>query len=218
MGNATPTSDTEQIWLEFGERLRAFIARRVGSEADADDILQDVFLRVHRHAGAVQQRDRLVSWLFQVTRNAIADHYRAPERRRELPSDPLRDPGCGGGHAMGGIADGDADSPEVRRELASCLRPLVAHLPPPYREAVVLVDLEGLPQKEAAARSGLSLSGMKSRVQRGRLALGGLLHDCCRIELDAGGRLADYQPRSDGCGPCAQGCGCATGAVTAAAP
>ena len=43
--------DTQQIWSEFGDRLRAFIARRVASEADADDILQDVFLRIHRRAG-----------------------------------------------------------------------------------------------------------------------------------------------------------------------
>src|SRR5215207_93704 len=71
------------------------------------------------------------------------------------------------------------------------------------RAAVMLIDLEGMPQKEAAARSGVSLSGMKSRVQRGRQVLEHLLRDCCRIELDAGGRITDYQPRGDGCSPCA---------------
>ena len=68
---------------------------------------------------------------------------------------------------------------------------------------MTLIDLEGMLQKEAAARSGLSLSGMKSRVQRGRKALEQLLHDCCRIELDAGGRITDYQPQGRWCGPCA---------------
>jgi RNA polymerase sigma-70 factor (ECF subfamily) len=84
MVTETQVSPTQQIWAEFGERLRAFIARRVDSDADADDILQDVFLRIHRRAGTVEHSERLVSWLFQVTRNAIADFYRNPGRRREL--------------------------------------------------------------------------------------------------------------------------------------
>ena len=83
---------------------------------------------------------------------------------------------------------------------------MVEQLPPLYREAVTLIDLEELPQKEAAARSGITVSGMKSRVHRGRRALKYLVHGCCQIHLDAGGRATDYQPRGDGCGPCAQGC------------
>ena len=86
-------------------------------------------------------------------------------------------------------------SADAARELATCLGPMVARLPSPYREAVTLVDLEGIPQKEAALRAGLSLSGMKSRVQRGRQALEQLVHDCCQIELDATGRIMDYQLR-----------------------
>jgi RNA polymerase sigma-70 factor (ECF subfamily) len=80
-------------------------------------------------------------------------------------------------------------------------------LPSPYREAVTLIDLEGIPQKEAALRAGLSLSGMKSRVQRGRQALEQLVHDCCHIELDATGRVMDYELRGQSCGSsCAGGC------------
>jgi RNA polymerase sigma-70 factor (ECF subfamily) len=206
MLNAPQGSDTQQIWSEFGERLHAFIARRVDSDVDADDILQDVFLRIHRHASSVQHRDRLVSWLYQVTRNAIVDYYRAPERRRELPSGGSRDLEGSGKHAWLRIDDDDNAALGVRRELASCLRPMIDRLPPLYRDAVMLVDLEGLPQQEAAARSGLSHSGMKSRVQRGRQALQRLLRDCCLIDLDAGGRVTDYQPRGNGCGPCGHSC------------
>ena len=200
--------DTQQIWSEFGDRLRAFIARRVDSDADADDILQDVFLRIHRHASTVERRERLVSWLFQVTRNAIADYYRAPGRRRELPAGAPHDLAVG--HQELGwvsIDDGDDESRTAQRELATCLGPMVARLPPHYRDAVSLIDLDGLPQKEAAIRAGLSLSGMKSRVQRGRQALEQLLHDCCWIELDAGGRIMDYQFRETPFGSCTDGCG-----------
>jgi len=206
MVSATQRSDTQQIWSEFGERLRAFIARRVDGEADVDDILQDVFLRIHRHAGSLERRERLVSWLFQVTRNAIVDYYRAPRRRRELPAGAPQDLERAEEQAMSRVEVIDGESPETQHELAACLGPMVAQLPPLYREAVRLIDLEGLPQHEAAARSGISVSGMKSRVQRGRQALKGLLDACCHVDLDAGGRVTDYQPRDGGCGPCATGC------------
>jgi RNA polymerase sigma-70 factor (ECF subfamily) len=198
-------SDTQQLWAAFGERLRAFIRRRVGSDADADDILQEVFLRIHRHADTVERQERLVSWLFQVTRNAIADYYGAPVRRELLagaPQDLERD----AQHTMR-WEEPDEASGAAARELATCLGPMVARLPAPYREAVTLIDLEGMPQKEAALRAGLSLSGMKSRVQRGRQALEQLVHDCCQIEVDATGRVMDYQLRGSACGSsCAGGC------------
>lgn len=71
-----------------------------------------------------------------------------------------------------------------------------------YREAVTLVELDGLSQQAAADRLGLSLSGMKSRVQRGRKQLKRLLDDCCLIELDRRGGVVDYEPRGAGCDPC----------------
>jgi RNA polymerase sigma-70 factor (ECF subfamily) len=84
---------------------------------------------------------------------------------------------------------------------------MLSRLPPHYREAVTLIDLDGLSQQDAATQAGLSLSGMKSRVQRGRRALEQVMHECCRIETDAGGRVMDYHLRGAGCGSCADGCG-----------
>ena len=218
MVGATPIGETQQIWAEFSDRLRAFIARRVESQADAEDILQDVFLRIHRSAGTVERRERLVSWLFQVTRNAIVDYYRAPPRRRErlagAPSDLERE----SRHAWDELVEPNGDAAATGRELAACLRPMVSRLPPLYRDALRLVDLEGMPQHEAAARAGISVSGMKSRVQRGRQALKVVLEDCCRIELDAGGRVIDYEPLGSGCGPCANGCASRREPATAVAP
>ena len=71
----------------------------------------------------------------------------------------------------------------------------------------VVFETELALRLQAAIRAGLSLSGMKSRVQRGRQALEQLLHDCCWIELDAGGRIMDYQFRETPFGSCTDGCG-----------
>lgn len=198
---------TQDIWSEFSHRLRGFIVRRVESEADAEDILQEVFVRIHQHAATVERSERLASWLFQITRNAIVDYYRAPRRRRELPGGVSDDLEQDWAYAMGASDDDGVGLMAVRSELANCLRPMVAQLPPRYREAVTLVDLDGLPQKEAAARLGLSLSGLKSRVQRGRRALGQVMQDCCRLDFDAGGRIVDYQLRGAECGHCGSSCG-----------
>jgi len=197
--------DTQQIWTEFADRLRAFIARRVGSTTDAEDILHAGFLHIHRHADSLQRRECLVSWLFQITRNAIADFYRAPVRR-ELLADAPQDLERDAEQTLRWTEGRDETSADAARELAICLGPMVARLPSHYREAVTLVDLEGMPQKEAAIRAGFSLSGMKSRVQRGRQALERLVHTCCQIELDATGRVMDYQVRGQSCGSCADGC------------
>jgi RNA polymerase sigma-70 factor (ECF subfamily) len=207
MSSAVLAVNSQQVWTEFGDRLRAFIARRVDSDADADDILQDVFLRIHRHADSLERHERLVSWLFQITRNAIIDYYRAPVRRRELLAGAPLDLERTAAQSERWIGDDDDASGQAGRELAHCLAPMVARLPPHYRDAVTAIDLQGIPQKEAAMQAGVSLSGMKSRVQRGRQALEALMHDCCRIETDAGGRVMDYQMRESGCGgSCAGGC------------
>jgi RNA polymerase sigma-70 factor (ECF subfamily) len=199
-------NDAEGIWYEFHDRLRAFIARRVDNEADVEDILQNVFLRVHQSLGTLNRADRLASWLYQVTRNAIADYYRAPERRREIPTDFTLETKADivGVHENIEInlLDSDEQRAKAVEELSSCLRPMTHRLPAHYRDAISLVELEGLTQREAAGRFGLSVSGMKSRVQRGRQMLKRLLHECCQIHFGPDGRFADYECQASSCVHC----------------
>lgn len=195
-------NETDLLWTEFGDRLRGFIVRRVRNEADAEDILQEVFLRIHQRVDSVQHAERVGAWLFQVTRNAIVDYYRAPRRRREITVRAVIEPAADLLEGETPEAEAEHDVMEVQQELAACLRPMVERLPVTYREAVFLADLEGLTQREAAERLGLSVSGTKSRVLRGRRALKTMLHDCCQIQLDASGRVTDYATRDGSCTTC----------------
>jgi RNA polymerase sigma-70 factor (ECF subfamily) len=183
-------STPAEIWEQVHKSLRGFILKRVNNDAEADDILQDVFLRVHGHLDQLQDPDRLLSWIFQITRHVIIDHYRSAERRRESSVGLSVD--------MEGTASSDSLETmpnEVRTELSGCLRPMLDRLPEKYREAVKLVELEGLTNQEAASRLGISVAGMKSRVQRGRRHLKKMLDDCCLIELDSRRGVADYELR-----------------------
>jgi RNA polymerase sigma-70 factor (ECF subfamily) len=172
-------------WSELRATLARFLGKRV-SPSDVDDVLQDVLLRIARGLPDLRDGDQLMAWVHQIARNAVADHHRRPQARREEP--------------VG--ADGDADPPGEEdgdvlavSALTPVLRAFVAMLSPPYREALEMTDLEGITQAEAASRVGLSLPGMKSRVQRARAQLRAMLVDCCDIELDVRGRIVDCEPR-----------------------
>ena len=188
--------DLTEIWREVHDSLRGFIAKRVRSEAD--DILQEVFLRAHRHVDRLNDPDRVIAWLYQITRNAIVDYYRSPRRQREVPVGLAGDVET----TVPVTVLSDDESGRLRTELTACLRPMLDRLSKDYREAVMMVELQGLTQEAAARRLGLSLSGMKSRVQRGRKQLKQMLDECCLIQLDGRRGVADYEIRDAGCDPC----------------
>ena len=190
-------AETEAVWRAFFKPLRAFVLRRVHEAQDTDDILQEVFVRIHRGLGSLRQKDNLPAWLFQITRNAIADHYRA---RLEV------------GQLLGGDLDAPAaanpDSEEQSgHKLSACVAPMIAALPEKYRDALAMIDLKGMSQQEAANRLGVSLSGAKSHIQRGRKQIKDMLLACCRVELDRLGGVVDFAPRGNGgCRHCGDGC------------
>jgi RNA polymerase sigma-70 factor, ECF subfamily len=179
-------TQTEAVWHAFREPLWNYIARRVPDTADADDVLQDVFLKVHRHLGTLEHEERLAPWLYRVARNTLVDRYRASR-----PAEPLSE--------TSDIPSGETSEPDAERAIAAGLRQMIEDLPPTYRDALVLSELEGLPQRVVAERLGLSLSGAKSRVQRGRRMLREALLDCCHFEFDQRGRILEYVPRATCC-------------------
>ena len=178
-------------WQEVATQLRPFLGRRVAA-SEVDDVLQDVLLRVQRGLPDLRDEERFTSWLFQIARNSIAEHQRT--RARHPVMDASARPEA--------AADPEGDDREAARSLAGCVSIFVARLASPYREAVTLVELEGLTAREAAEMVGTSISGMKSRVQRGRAQLRRLFEDCCEIALDARGKVIDYTPRPRPCRTC----------------
>ena len=183
-----------EIWQQIHSGLRAFIAKRVANEAEVDDIVQDVWLKIQRGLDGLKDQRRLVSWIYQIARHAIIDHYRARDRQPERPVGLASD--LENFQAAFLPVESSEDSGQLRTELAGCLRPMIERLSGEYRQAVILIDFDGLTQQEAAAQLGLSLSGMKSRVQRGRRQLKEMLEACCTIELDRRRGVVDYDVRN----------------------
>ena len=185
----TDAGTTEKIWRLLSTRLKSFLLSRVSDDQVASDLLQETFLRIHEKLDTVQDSQRLESWVFQIARNLIADYYRS-KGRSETDLDT--------GHR--------ATSPVLKNlneEVLGWIPFVVENLPEIYRETVRLYELEGVSQQEIADRLGISLSGAKSRVQRGRKQLKQMLDDCCSFELDRYGNVLDYEQQSlkSCCGP-----------------
>jgi RNA polymerase sigma-70 factor, ECF subfamily len=190
---------TEGVWTELHASLRSFVARRVREHADVDDIVQRVFLQVHRALPTLRDTDNLHAWIYQTTRRSIADFYRSPSHHREVTgsADDFADDVA--------AVDPEETEESAARELSTCLKPLISNLAAADQQALQMVEFEGLTQVEAAARLGLSVSGMKSRVQRARSHLRVALDDCCKIALDRRGGVISYEARTGSCGSCTTG-------------
>jgi RNA polymerase sigma-70 factor (ECF subfamily) len=193
---------TEALWESFAERLRAWFRRRGASAEEAEDLLQETFLRIHAGLDVVRAGERLAAWIWTIARNLWTDRL-----RRAAPDAPGVGGGAGDGAESGAkpaelpepADEGEDDPDAANRTVAGWLEGFVADLPDAYREAVRLSELEGVPQAEVARRLGLSVSGAKSRVQRGRAALRSRLVACCAFELDRRGGVVDWSRRGDSC-------------------
>lgn len=193
-GHTDQALDVGSIWAEVGASMEAFVRRRIRDQHEADDVVAEVMLRIHQGLASLDDQERLTAWVFRIARNAITDHYRRSARRREITA---ADPEPGAVLAADAFVD---DQAATLSELASCIRPLVDALPSDYRRALVLTDLEGHSQVDAARMEGISVSGMKSRVQRGRRQFATLVKQCCDVTTDRRGQLVDFRLRPDGCG------------------
>jgi RNA polymerase sigma-70 factor, ECF subfamily len=181
----------ESLWGEYSARLNHFLRGRVSDPAEAEDLLQEVFIRVHQHLCCLPGPEKMDSWLYQIARNLVIDHYR---RRKDWAEIPESLP-----------AEDEIVEEDPQEELALSLREMVDRLPEPYRQALILTEYEGLNQKELAERLGISFSGAKSRVQRARQKLRDLLLACCHFEMDRRGRVMEYYARCCCCAPPKEG-------------
>jgi RNA polymerase sigma-70 factor (ECF subfamily) len=194
----------EAVWEEFHQLLYNFILRQVSNPAEAEDILQEVFLKIHRGLDGLRETGHLRAWVYQITRNAIVDYYRSASRQKELPlNEVVADVRLSNWDEDANSASSHSDASDLAyQEIANCLAPMLDQLPDPYREAVSLVELNGLTQPVVAEKLGLSVPAMKSRVQRGRKKLKKMLEECCHLEFSRSNQLLDYEVKGSSCNAC----------------
>jgi RNA polymerase sigma-70 factor (ECF subfamily) len=202
-----PVPDSVGQWRRLSGDVGRLVARRLPTRADVDDVVQEVLLRVWRGGPDLRSNERFGGWLSRIAYTVSADHMRSRRRHPVAISDGARQE-----EASPTGAAPDEHPPDARMLIAAVLRPFVENLPELYREAVTLSELDDLSHAVIARRLGLSVSGVKSRVQRGRELLRQMLERCCQIALDGRGAPmgCELKPDADvppGC--CTNGCAAA---------
>jgi len=178
-------AEARGAWRDIEARLRPYVGRRVPTAAEVDDVIQEILVRIHKGLDSLHDGERFGGWVYRIAERAIADAARA---RARMPATEAH-------HVAADPAANADEATDLQSGLGECVALFVARLPSPYREAITLTELQGLTQKDAAEMLGISLSGMKSRVQRGRERIRAMFEECCEISVDCRGRVVECEAR-----------------------
>lgn len=172
--------DTKTIWNEFSIALKKFILSKVKEETIADDILQEVFIKIHLKKHMLQKEAKLKPWLFTIANNCILDYFRNNKN-----------------HPLNLTLSYEEESSETHNA-KDCLLPLILNLPKIYKEALLLSEIKALKQKEVAKTLNISLPAAKSRILRGKKELKKGFIACCDYTLDENGHLkGEHKDKTD---------------------
>ncbi len=166
-------------WALHEPELRGWARHRLGNAEDAEDLLQDLFLKALRQGERFCSVHNARAWLFEVARNTLADRLRVARDAVELPDD------------LAYLVD-ETDTVD---NLTACLPRVLSELADEDREAIKLCDLQGMPQADFARLKGLTLSAAKSRLQRARLRMKQQMTLVCQVQIDPKGHVLDFVPR-----------------------
>jgi len=177
---------TTTIWSEFSESLKRFILSRVKNEDATNDLLQEVFIKIHLKINTIKKQESIKSWVYTITNNVINDYFKKNTKTVHLASE---------------VSDTETETNE-KHSAIDCLKPLVKNLPTTYREAMLLSEIKGMKQAEVAKSLNISLSATKSRIQRGRDLLKQGFIDCCDYKLNESGHLTGEHKNRKDCKVC----------------
>ena len=183
------------IFEQFHQSLLAYIRSKINSREDAEDILQNIFIRISANLGKLSDEEKLKSWVYAITRNAIIDYYRTNGSKKNIALDAR-------------IEESIPDEPQVdaTKGLDQCIHSMIRLLPEEYRDIIIDAEINGLKQKDLAEKYSMAYPSMRSRVQRGRERLKQLFYNCCHIETDSAGNVLTAQEKNGCNGPCDPSC------------
>ncbi len=171
------------IYLDYKQHLLKFVLSKVRDQELAEEILSQVMLKVYDNCHKIKEVKNSKAWMVTIARNAVIDHFRSEAKVAELVA----------------IEDSpSAYTESLDKSLAECVEPMIRRLPEIYSEPLIKHELKGIPQKVLAQQYGMSESGMKSRIQRGRKMLREEFLACCHIEVGEQG-IEEVVPKQRGC-------------------
>lgn len=160
------------VFQQYERELLNFIKKQLKDSEESEEVLNQILMKIYQHCEKLPGVSNTKAWLYQITKNAIYDYFKENKRKQNLNETTEL------------IEEADES---VFQSFEPLIPAIIRMLPEEYGVPVRMSDLEGIPQKEIAEKLGLSLSGAKSRIQRGREKLNALFFECCYLELDQKG-------------------------------
>ena len=180
----TEMRNLDSVWEEFSGQIRGYLLRKVKQKDDADDLLQEILIKIHNNIGTLQDEKKLAPWIHQIVRNTLTDYY----RKNRLETTELNE-------ERAAVNDTEVTEDIYSECVNGCLKVFIERLPDKYKEPLVLSDIKELKQKDIAKDMNLSYSGLKSRVQRGREMIKDMFVQCACMSDN--GNVSD-----ESCGIC----------------
>ena len=163
--NSGDSNAFSEIVERFQRPVFSVVYRMVGNVEDAEDVVQDTFVKIYRHLGSFEGRSRLSTWLFQIAINRARNFLRRGKIARFVPLPAEEMPGTDSGTSPEG--------PVIARETLERLHLALGRIPAEQREVFVLREMEELSYREIAEALGVPLGTVMSRLSRARDALQG---------------------------------------------
>lgn len=186
--------EINSLYRQFHDSLHRYILSKVAKKEDAEDILQEVFIKISLKKDSISNHEKIQNWIFTIARNAVIDYYRKSSGKKDLTYTD----------ALSEDIEHEND-PDATKGLESCLESFIEKLPEEYRAIIIDSELKNIRQKELALKYNMAYPSLRSRVQRGRERLRKMFVNCCIIELDKRGNVLDARMKKAGdeeCGVC----------------
>lgn len=179
---------TESIWNACNQKIFAFIRKHVADEFISEELLQEIFIKIHKSIDDLKDQTKIHNWVFQIARNTITDHYRKNKKQFIGAEEKVLF------NEVEQTINEDSNDENLNEEIILALKPMVDSLPDKYSQALKMVEFEGMSQVKLAKELGISVSGAKSRIQRARKLIKDQLMRCCHYEFDKYGNAIGIKP------------------------
>ena len=179
----------ESLWTNIHGELFGFVSKHIKNRDDVNDIIQDTFIKVKTNIDSLKNPAKVESWIFQIARNTMNDFFRKQKKSFAIVENTEEI-----SLEQDATTEDDIKVKRQTQHFSEYAGFVVSELPEKYRTAVHMADIEGLSMKTVAEELGISVSGAKSRVQRGRKMIKEIILECCEVNTDKYGNIVDYKP------------------------
>lgn len=180
---------TKAVWETYNIEIKNFILSKIQDKHIANDLLQEVFIKVHTKINTLRDIDKLKSWIFSITRNTLLDYFKSSKRTINTQKNNIE------------VLDESILLSDNHSEY-DCLYGIIKNLPKKYRDPLFMADIKGMKQRSIANILKLPLPTVKSQIQRARRMIGQGFMDCCGFELNDKGFLVGEVKPKENCNVC----------------